>query len=170
MLIQVGGLLKICITKLKRGLREERAAFNPNPFTAEHEQVLSAIRGYLKVYIEEVVEKVIHDQQMLIFTNGIDRPFVRECEKQEKQLEQLITVAEREIEHTLTEYEKAFLTYAFYNEVEDTILRRVWQLNFFNVKKLCILLQAGQEILYTDLQEIYAAYDSRKIWKYHLEQ
>ncbi len=51
MLIQVGGLLKICITKLKRGLREERAAFNPNPFTAEHEQVLSAIRGYLKVYM-----------------------------------------------------------------------------------------------------------------------
>ena len=157
MLIQAGGLLKICIAKLKRVLREERAAFNPNPFTAEHEQVLSAIREYLKVYIEEEVEKVIHDQQMLIFTNGIDRPFVRECEK-------------REIERTLTEYEKAFLTYAFYNEVEDTILRRVWQLNFFNVKKLCILLQAGQEILYTDLQEIYAAYDTRKIWKYHLEQ
>ncbi len=47
-----------------------------------------------------------------IFTNGIDRPFVRECEKQEKQLGQLITVAEREIEHTLRNI-KAFLTLCF---------------------------------------------------------
>lgn len=170
MLMLVGSLLKRYLTKWHDTLKEEQVNVTSNPFIEEYDYVLSAISIYLKEYIEEEVKQVRQDRQVLIFTHDVGRPFVRKCEKQEKQLQQLLFVAENQLKHTLTEYEKAFLTYMFYNQIEDIILEQVWETHFFNIKKLCILFQEGQEILYTDLQEINAAYDSRKIWDYHLEQ
>lgn len=168
MLIQSVQFLRTSITKWQPSLSEDLKTSN-NPFAADYQGLLASAKDYLKSYIEQEVQKVINDKQMLVFTNNIDRPFVRECEQQEVQLEQLIKTLTCTIGKPLTEYEKAFITYTFYNDIEEMILKRVWQLNFFNSKKLTIILKAGQEILYTDLQELYAAYDTKKIWQYHSE-
>ena len=170
MLTLVGSLLKRYLVKWHALLKEEQVYGTSNPFIKEYDNILCAINVYLKAYIEEEVKQVRQDRQVLIFTHDVGRPFVRKCDKQEKQLQKMLFVAESQLKHTLTEYEKAFLTYMFYNQIEDIILERVWEKHFFNIKKLCILFQEGQEILYTDLQEINAAYDSKTIWNYHLEQ
>lgn len=170
MLTLVGSLLKRYLTKCHNIFKEEQVYGTSNPFIKEYDDILWAINVYLKAYIEEEVKQVRQDRQVLIFTHDVGRPFVRKCEKQEKQLQKLLFVAQDQLKRTLTEYEKAFLTYMFYNQIEDIILERVWERHFFNIKKLCILFQEGQEILYTDLQEINAAYDSKMIWDYHLGQ
>ena len=150
-----------------------------NPFIFDHQEVLDVANDYLKTYIEEEVQKIINDKQILIFTNRMDRPFIRECKQREDQLEELIAYIECMIGQEMNAYERAYMSYVFYNEVEDNILREVICITFFHsialnkfrmywfFKKIGMLLKEGQEILYTDLQEIYAAYDSKKIWKYH---
>lgn len=159
----------------------EQVASSSNPFVFEHQEVLEAAKDYLKVYIEEEVQKIINDKQILVFTNRMKSPFVRACEDEEMHLEELTSYIERMIGAKLTEYEQAFVTYTFYNEVEEKILKRVIHLMLFHVegkdtfqmywffKKVRLLLKEGEEILYTDLQEMYAAYTSKKVWQYHLE-
>ena len=170
MLSLVVNLLKALLTKCPITLKDEPVYEDANPFMKGYDDLIRTISFDLKGYIEEEVNQVKQDRQLLIFTHNVNRPFVRKSDKQEKQLKHLLGVAENQIRRTLTDYEKAFLTYIFYNQIEDIILERVWEKHFFNIKKLCILFQEGQEILYTDLQEINAAYDSKTIWNYHLEQ
>nr|WP_307990315.1 hypothetical protein [uncultured Niameybacter sp.] len=152
-----------------------------NPFVFEHQAVLDAASDYLKTYIEKEIEKVIHDRQVLIFTNSKDMPFAREDEQKNIHLEEMLTYIEQEISQPLTEYEKAYLTYIFYNDTEQSIINgalyatflkgvtyKEWDMYLF-LHKIGLLLKEGQEILFTDLQELCAAYTWRKIWQYHME-
>lgn len=152
-----------------------------NPFVFEHQAVLDAASDYLKTYIEEEIEKIIHDRQVLIFTNSKDMPFAREDEQKNIHLEEMLTYIERKISQSLTEYEKAYLTYIFYNDTEQSIINgalyatflkgvtyKEWDMYLF-LQKIGLLLKEGQEILFTDLQELCAAYTWRKIWQYHME-
>lgn len=153
-----------------------------NPFNLDYQVILDVANDYLKTYIEEEVQKIINDKQVLIFTNRMDRPFIRECKQKENQLEELVAYIECAGGKNLTVYERAFIIYHFYNEIEDAILKEVIRITFFCsiaddklsrywfFKKVGILLKGGQEILYTDLQEMYAAYDSKKIWQYHTQE
>lgn len=151
-----------------------------NPFACECEVVLERASDYLISYMEEEISKVLYEKQALIFTNNSDMPFKREDEEKASHLKDLLHFIENNIERTLDEYEAAYLTYIFYNDVEEAIMRSILYRTLFKtvpytdwnmyiiVQKLGAILQSGQEILISDLQELYAAYSCKKIWQYHM--
>lgn len=151
-----------------------------NPFAFEHEEVLQVASSYLMSYMEEEIDKVLYERQALIFTNNSKMPFKREDEEKVIYLKALLHFIETHLEMTLDEYEVAYLTYIFYNDVEEAIMHSILYHTLFNTipytewnmyivfEKLGTLLQAGQEIFISDLQELYAAYSCKKIWQYHM--
>ena len=54
-----------------------------------------------------------------------------------------------------------------YRTLFKTVPYTDWNM-YIIVQKLGAILQSGQEILISDLQELYAAYSCKKIWQYHM--
>lgn len=179
MLKEVLGFWQKQFIEWKTGFFSEPTPQN-NPFAFEHEEVLQIASSYLMSYMEEEIDKVLYERQALIFTNNSKMPFKREDEEKVIHLKALLHFIETHLEMTLDEYEVAYLTYIFYNDVEEAIMHSILYRTLFNTipytewnvyivfEKLGTLLQAGQEIFISDLQELYAAYSCKKIWQYHM--
>ncbi|MEG0086127.1 MAG: hypothetical protein RR817_06595, partial [Niameybacter sp.] len=152
-----------------------------NPFVFDHEEVLEVARDYLMTYMEEEIEKVIHDQQLLVFTYHTKMPFAREDDKKAFHLKELLYYVQKSIGMKVTDYEKAYLSFIFYNDIEDAIMRSVLRRTLFKAmpysewkiymmfRKLETVLKVGETIVMTDLQELYDAYTCKKVWQYHMQ-
>lgn len=152
-----------------------------NPFVFENEELLEVAKDYLTTYIEQETKKIVQDKQYLIFTNDKDMPFSREDDARTIHLQKLLTYVEQKKYGCLTDYERAYLTYLFYNDIENNIMNRVlgticlkgvlykkWDM-YILLRKIELLLKAGQEILFTELQEICTTYTWLKIWQSYKE-
>lgn len=152
-----------------------------NPFAFNNTVLWEKADTFLKRYIEIESNKIVEGKRTLVFTHCKEVLFTRYNVDLQAVLVELITYLEDTCQEKVTAIDKAFLEWKIYNEVEEAISYRAIKEGFmkqsmlpildyyFFVKKMRLLLEVGSTIVFTDLEELYAAYDYKYIWKYNYE-
>ncbi|MGL4799851.1 MAG: hypothetical protein ACRCWY_10730 [Cellulosilyticaceae bacterium] len=150
-----------------------------NPFAFDNASLWDKAQVFLQRYIEREIESVVEGKRMVVFTNRDDLLFTRINENTEQVLEMLVSYLQDECQEEVTVIDRAFLECKLYNEVEELIITGAIQKVFIKsyhvgsiqyflfARKMKMLLEAGKEVVFTELEELYAAYHYKTVWQYH---
>lgn len=152
-----------------------------NPFVFNNMKLWEKATIFLQAYIDNEVEKIVKGKRLLLFTNRGDLLFARVDVDTEEVLRGLITYLQEVWGESVSDVDCAFFACKLYNEVEEQIVREaidqvfVKESSMKNIrrylfkKKMEMLLEVGKEVVFTELEERYAAYDYKTVWQYHYE-
>lgn len=149
-----------------------------NAFAFDNARLLEAARRYLGRYERLEASKIMKGNKQLIFTNQRDKPFTRNDEKSGEVLKELIAFLEQKFNDSLSQVDKAFLEWEFYNESEqriiELVIKRLFEIELNKVekylfsKRLNKYFERGEEVFIRDLEEIFGEFNKKRLIVYKL--
>lgn len=147
-----------------------------NAFAFTNEFLLEVARRHLGRYERSEASKIMRGKKQLIFTNQVDKPFTRLYEKSDTTLDQLTEFLEHKFNKPLSQNDKAFLEWEFYNESEqriiELVIKGVFKIELNKVERYLLsrglnkYFNRGEEVFIGDLEELFGKLNEKRLILY----